>query len=47
MAAVESSKEYYTENMDKAVSDDSAAVEFAVVTNHHENFNEEALKLVN
>lgn len=47
MAASESAKEYYTDNMDTAVSDDSAPVEFAVVTKHHENFYEEALKLVN
>lgn len=46
MAAVEAAKEFYTESMDKAISDESEPVDFSVVAQIHEQFYQQSIKIV-
>lgn len=46
MSAVEAAKEYYGNSMDKAISDDSEAVDFTVVAKTHEQHYQESLTIV-
>lgn len=46
MAAVEAAKEFYGDSMDKAISDESEAVDFTIVAKTHEQFYQESLKIV-